>query len=71
LITINHKKKDVNDDRKLLIAVKKPQESADGKIKYPKMAKKTTRFFCTRLYGLDFHKAVESSFFELKITMRG
>jgi len=45
-------------------------ESANGKIKYPKMAKKMTRFFCSRLYGLGSFKAVESSFSERKITRR-
>jgi len=43
----------------------------NGKIKYPKMARKMTHFFWSKLYGLDSHKAVESSFSELKITRRG
>jgi len=43
---------------------------ANGKIKYPKMAKKMTHFFWSRLYGLDSIKAVESSFSERKITRR-
>ena len=43
---------------------------ANGKIKYPKMGKKMTHFFCSRLYGLGSFKAVESSFSERKITRR-
>jgi len=48
----------------------KPDFSANGKVKCPKMAKKMTHFFWSRIYGLDSFKAVESSFSERKITRR-
>ncbi|MHA1381515.1 MAG: hypothetical protein ACTSRG_24375 [Candidatus Helarchaeota archaeon] len=42
----------------------------NGKIKYPKMGKEMTHFFCSKLYGVGSFKAVKSSFSERKITRR-